>query len=68
MEMEIRLDEQIHQRFREYCAFFHFSLPTTVRASALVSLTKGNIQKNIGAVQATVGDIKKDIKKVVKTS
>jgi len=28
---------------------------------------KGNIQKNIGAVQATVGDAKEDIKKVVKT-
>lgn len=28
---------------------------------------KGNIQKNIGAVQAKVGDVKEDIKKAVKT-
>jgi len=29
---------------------------------------KGNIQKNIGAVRATVGDVKEDIKKVIKKS
>jgi uncharacterized protein YjbJ (UPF0337 family) len=28
---------------------------------------KGNIQKNIGAVRAKVGDVKEDIKKTVKT-
>jgi uncharacterized protein YjbJ (UPF0337 family) len=28
---------------------------------------KGIIQKNIGAVHATVGDVKEDIKKAVKT-
>lgn len=29
---------------------------------------KGNIQKNVGAVQASVGDAKKDIEKTLKTS
>jgi uncharacterized protein YjbJ (UPF0337 family) len=28
---------------------------------------KGNIQKNIGSVRATIGDVKEDIKKIVKT-
>jgi uncharacterized protein YjbJ (UPF0337 family) len=29
---------------------------------------KGNIQKNVGAVQAAVGDVKEDVKKALKTS
>jgi uncharacterized protein YjbJ (UPF0337 family) len=29
---------------------------------------KGNIQKNVGAVQASLGDVKEDVKKVLKSS